>query len=336
MIERWVAGGPVDETEWDAAVERARDGTIFQTIGWGEHRRRAGWTPVRWTLIDDGELVGVAQVLRRSGPLGTSIGWCPGGPVVALRDAAPDEIARRLSAFMTAQPSRMYVRFDSYLEEDRTVAGALARVAARPRRRVNTGVTTVLDLATPHDELLAAMKHKHRYNLRRALALPIRWRQGCADEAGALARLYQAMLAAKRLRARRPPDEAGISDVCRQLGPRAQVLVGELDGRDVVGCLVLLLGDRAFLHMPVTGTDRSAGLSYAMIDVLVRDLRSSGARALDLAGIDPDGATPGVDRFKLGFGGRVVRRLGEWERSDPAILRLAVEAALIVRGRAIG
>jgi len=72
-----------------------------------------------------------------------------------------------------------------------------------------------------------------------------------------------------------------------------------------------------------------------MIDLLVRDLQRSGVRQLDLAGLDPDGRTPGVDRFKLGFGGPVVERLGEWEWADPPILRLAVEAALAVRGQAI-
>lgn len=336
MTSAWRRATAVDRAQWDALVAVASDGNAFQRFGWGEVRRRAGWTPSRWLLVAEERTVGLAQVLERRGPLGIALGWCPGGPVVGTDAAAPGELAERLRAFVEAQPGRSYLRFDSYLEGDERIATALRAVAARPRRRLTTGTSTVLDLTAAREDFLAAMKHKHRYNLRRALDLPIRWRRGGATEARALAALYAEMLAAKRLRARRPPDAQEIAAICRELGPSAHVLIGELDGRDVVGCLALITGERAFLHIPVTGGERRNGVAYAMVDVLAGDLRALGVRSLDLAGIDPDGRSPGVDRFKLGFGGRVTTRLGEWERAEPGVLRFAVEALLALRGPAVG
>lgn len=336
MTPAWRPAGAVDPSEWNALVARAADGNAFQSFAWGEVRRRAGWVPSRWVLVADDRRIGVAQILQRRGPLGISVGWCPGGPIVATDGADPEVLADRLCSFALARPARSYVRFDSYLESDERIAAALRRVAARPRRRMTTGMSTVLELAGTREDLLAAMKHKHRYNLRRALGLPIRWRRGGAEEAAALAALYVEMVAAKGLRARRPPGADEIAEICRQFGPAARVLIGALDGRDVVGCLVLITGTQAFLHIPVTGADRRSGVAYAMIDVLAGDLRDIGVRSLDLAGIDPGGSTPGVDRFKLGFGGRATTRLGEWERADPAILRFAVEVMLTLRGPAVG
>ena len=67
--------------EWDGHVA-ALSGGFYQTYGWGEVRRVAGWQPLRLLARRSGQVIAAASVLVKR-KLGLAVCWVPGGPLGA-------------------------------------------------------------------------------------------------------------------------------------------------------------------------------------------------------------------------------------------------------------
>ena len=65
--------------EWDGHIA-ALSGSFYQTYGWGEVRRVAGWQPLRLLAWHGGQVVAAASVLVKR-KAGLAVCWVPGGPV---------------------------------------------------------------------------------------------------------------------------------------------------------------------------------------------------------------------------------------------------------------
>lgn len=129
-----------------------------------------------------------------------------------------------------------------------------------------------------------------------------------------------------------PPDVAEMANLADDMGTQAHLTLGYRGSKPVAGALCLLQGHRAwyaFAGCTVLGREVSA--SYALIPELCKEVRRLGVRQLDLAGIAPNEKKyAGVNDFKAGFGGRVIRLSGEWEAGSlPA--RLAGNIAVAWR-----
>lgn len=319
--------------EWDDVLLRSEDGNAFQSSGWGEYKRESGWVPERWLARDrGGAIVMAAQVLVRAVD-GVRVGWAPGGPVFLFPASAwrhLDELLDLLLRNLAARARFSYVRFDSYVPRAPDLAYAFGASCARPARRLNTGYSSRLDLSQPLERILSGMTHKHRYNLKKALAHDVVWRLGTDSEAvRALAGIRAEMLRLKHLTDVPTFDVAELATLCRAMQESALIFTGHAAGEPIASCLVLTFGRRAFLYAPATGErGRELGIAYAMAFRLLEHLKARGFAELDLAGLDPRSPSAGVDRFKLGFGGDIVEYLGEWEWSSHAWLRWAVNFAV--------
>ena len=88
----------------------------------------------------------------------------------------------------------------------------------------------------------------------------------------------------------------------------------------------------AYLPQP-SKSSRLAWLWFTcMIKSLFEQLRSEGVRYLDLGGVSPiKGYADGVTYFKMGFSGRLVRFLGDYDLSNSRLLRFLFNS--IVGGR---
>ena len=66
---------------WDGLLVQFQDYTVYQSYGWGEHKRRFGWRPLRLVATRDAQMVSMAQVLVKRYPLRMGLA---GYPVVLL------------------------------------------------------------------------------------------------------------------------------------------------------------------------------------------------------------------------------------------------------------
>lgn len=339
-MAKWqLATSDWNATRWNDALAKASDYTVFQSWGWGELKRPAGWAPLRWIATDkSGRTVAMAQTLVKRMPLGVAVAWAPGGPVLQFpggHDIDACDLPGLIAALKQQAP-RILARFDSYIPREPHLAYALNRTLARPCTRLSSGFSITFDLSQPGGSFADGIRSKHRYYVRKADAAGIRWEDDCSERGSqALVSLHREMAESKGLAAR-PMTAEHCTALHEALDGGMTIFTGYIGERPVASCLTLDFGKKSFYYIAASGKDgRTIGASYAMIPRLVEALRAKDIEHLDFGGIAP--ASPqaaGVDHFKKGFGGRIVEYLGEWEWSSTPLLASAVGLMMKRKGMA--
>ena len=311
---------------WDELVARDPRGHLLQTWAWGELKRAFGWIPVRLAVERDGVLLAGAQVLyRRLGPL--SLGYIPKGPVVARKDVQQTNSLRALNALWEAIHCRsrrmraisLKVEPEWYEEEtsphDRLLAQGLrpSKECIQPRR------TIIVDLRPDEEQLLAGMKSKWRYNIRLSVRKGVIVREGTT---GDMATFYDLM--------RITGERNGFGIHSRNYYRRALELFAP-SGRAVL--YMAYYRDLPLAGLIAYAFNRQSWYMYGASSNEHRELmpnhqlqwramqwaKSKGSTQYDLWGIpdtktdSPTASLAGVQRFKEGFGGRVVRYAGAYD-----------------------
>ncbi len=319
---------------------------LLQTETWGRFKAEFGWQAQTVATAD-----GRAQVLFRPLPLGRtlayvprgpSIDWDNGGAVAALLAALDQVCGTRRAAFLKIEPD---------LPDEPAAAERLARLGFRPSPHpVQPRRTLVLDLDGSEDDLLARMKQKTRYNLR------------LARKKGVTARP-----------ARAPADLDAFIELTRQTGARdgfgvhsgdyyrrawqlfhpagqCELILAELDGQALAGVMAFALGEWAwYFYGASSDRERQRMAPYLAQWTAIRWARGAGARCYDLWGVpDEDEAALeaqfegrrdglwGVYRFKRGWGGRLARSIGAWDRAYSPLLYGAYRQYVRWRGANLG
>ncbi len=335
------------DAAWDAFVERRADGHALQTSAWAALKFRFGWSAGRAAVLDGEQVVAGASVLFRKLPLGLgTFAYAPKGPLVDW-DSAP-----HVSALFDGLDALCHARraFALKLEPDiekpqdagcKTQEALFLHLssAVQPRR------TILIDLTRTEDEILAAMRQKTRYNIRLAARKGVVVREGTADDLPAFYALTQVTgardgfgvhsadyyRAAFELFVPRDWARLFVADV-HEVGieptPVAAIPMAAI--------MVFALGSKAWYMYGASGDmHRERMPNHALQWEAIRWAKSRGCATYDLWGVpDEDEATLeaqylkrdddlwGVYRFKRGFGGRLVRYVGAFDRMyNPLLYR---------------
>lgn len=316
---------------WDAFVAAHPHGHVLQMSAWGELKSAFGWTAERIALAEGGSLRAGALVLYRLLPLGLGLlAYIPRGPLVDWE--RPDEAQALLAAAERAARARgaLALVVEPDLPDEPRWQDLLASLGLRPSPLggIQPRRTLVVDIGRPEEEILAAMRQKTRYNIRLAARRGVVVREGTEADLPAFYRLMEAT--ARRDRFGIHP-QAYYERAYRLFVPqgRAALLMAEVEGVPVAGLMVFALPPRAWYFYGASGdAHREKMPTYLLQWEAMRWARARGCTEYDLWGIpDADEATLeaeftrrqdglwGVYRFKRGFGGRVVRTVGAWERA---------------------
>ena len=330
-----------DPTSWDRFVAQDPRGHLLQTWAWGELKGAFGWEPVRVALERDGALIAGAQVLyRRLGPL--SLAYVPKGPILLEND--PDaartlwDAVHRLSRRWRALALKVE---PEWRDEDAAAHKRLRTWGFRPSPdTIQPRRTILVDLTAPEEEILARMKPKWRYNVR----LSARKEVIVREENDNLSTFYRLM----RLTGAR--DAFGIHT--EEYYRRAVMLFASLDR---VRLLMAYYRDEPLAGLLVYAFNRQAWYMYGASSDAHRErmpnhqlqwramqwAKSKGCSQYDLWGITDAEENPlsaalgGVERFKAGFGGEVVRYVGAYDYIYSRPLYWLMERALARRRRTL-
>lgn len=311
--------------DWRAFLEPRPDVHLLQTAAWGELKAQFGWRAIRVAQGDAG-----AQILFRKLPLGLTLAYIPKGPVGNWSSdflALLDGICRSQRAFALIiepdaedEPTRRNVLAGLGLTE--------SRHGIQPRR------TLLVSLGRDDEELLARMAQKTRYNIR------------LAERKGVLVRPWEDLSGFSRMM-----DETGVRDRFGVHSPRyyraayeafhpageCELLVAEAGGTPLAALMVFAHGSRAwYLYGASLSRERNLMPTYLLQWEAMRWARRRGCSTYDLWGVPDTDAEEleagftsrqdglwGVYRFKRGFGGRLIRSAGAWERAYiPPVYRL--------------
>lgn len=324
--------------EWDALLENGSDAAVFQSHGWGEYKRAAGWAQARWVAKDkNGSVAAMVQAGIKSFPGGVKMGWSPGGPVFCFPPSKEQELSEMMQALFDEIKKinpKMLLRFHSHLQTNAAQSYSMSHVCHRPFFRFNTGYSVLFDLSLPADALMKKMTSKHRYYVKKALTVDMEWKTGNNETMiQELAALHTEMATDKKMERLKSSAE-DMKNMCRHLGKNALLFSGYVNGEAVTSCMVLTFGKRAFYMMAATGKKgRETSAAYAMVYKLFDVLKEKGIAHFDFAGIDPKSpAAAGVNHFKKGFGGELIEHLGEWEWATSEKLRWALNLAIWKKG----
>jgi peptidoglycan pentaglycine glycine transferase (the first glycine) len=323
-----------DPALWNATLALMPYAHVLQTWEWGDFKAATtGWAPERIAYLHQGGVVAMAQVLiRSSGPL--SIMYVPKGPALdytnlSLRASVIAELkrlaARRGAIFMKIDPdvtTGVGVPGQPGAFEDPTGFEIMAEWQAAglrfSRDQVQFRNSVIVDLRHSEDELLNAMKQKTRYNVRLATRRGVTIRFGTADDLDMLYALYE-------ITARRDGFVIRPLDYYRQAwgtfmkARLAQPIIAEYKGFPIAHVIIFGFGKRAwYFYGASSDDDRQNMPTYLLQWEAILWARRQGMAVYDFWGapddfLDENDPMAGVFRFKEGFGGLTVRRIGAWD-----------------------
>jgi lipid II:glycine glycyltransferase (peptidoglycan interpeptide bridge formation enzyme) len=311
---------------WDAFLNRHPNAHILQTGEWGDLKAGFGWEK---SFVIAGE--SGAQVLFRSMPLGFTLAYIPKGPLGKDWDTLWSEVdalcRTKRAIFLKVEPDYSESQIEN-VGDLFTGNFLLSPHFIQPPR------TLIVDLNFDDDALLAKMKQKTRYNIRLAK------RKGVIVHPSPDVEIFHNMMQITRER-----DKFGIHsldyfnrvyNLFHQIGG-CELLVAEYNDQPLAGLMVFAWGKRAwYFYGASSNQHRNLMPTYLLQWEAMRWAREKGCILYDLWGV-PDADQEilenefsersdglwGVYRFKRGFGGRLVRSAGSWDRVYiPSLYRL--------------
>lgn len=325
--------GSLTEVVWDRFVESDPRGHLLQTWAWGELKGAFGWYPWRVAVEQDGALIAGAQVLyRRLGPL--SLAYVPKGPVLLTQEEAAISLlwrgirahARRFNAIaLKVEPE--------WRDED---AGAHAWLRAhgfhpsantiQPRR------TVIVDLTPDEEEILGRMKPKWRYNIRLSFRKGVEVKSKGAE---ALGIFYELMRITGERDGFAIHSRAYYEKAFALFAPmgRVNLLVAYYEEQPLAALMPFAFNKQAwYMYGASSNAHRERMPNHQLQWCAMRWAKEQGCTQYDLWGIadvDPQAPTAdleGLQRFKEGFGGEVVRYVGAYDQPYYPLLHRVFES----------
>jgi peptidoglycan pentaglycine glycine transferase (the first glycine) len=159
----------LDKSQYNTFVASQESGSFLQSWEWGEWQKAGGVSGRvsevhRFALIDKGEWMAAAQVIKTAMPGGRYYLYAPYGPVADLRFKIEDlrfltqELQKRF-------PSAVFLRIEPM---NKAVIPSDHDPLVRKSTNIQPGISMVLEIHRSDEELFAGMHPKTRYNIRLA------------------------------------------------------------------------------------------------------------------------------------------------------------------------
>ncbi len=317
---------------WDRFVAAHPDGHLLQSADWGRLKADFGWSPFRVAVTDErAQIVAGAQILMRRLhrliPFG--LAYIPAGPLLSGDPAANSQLwraihgsaARRGAVLLKVEPCDWY-------QARPELPAILTAQGFRPSAQtIQPPRTVVIDLAGDESAILKRMNQSTRYKAQLATKKAIDVRIGTAADVASFNALMTVTGARDSFGVHAPGYYERAFELFA-LGERCALVITSYAGQDLAGVMVFRHGSQAYyLYGASSNEERNRMPTFIGQWAAIRWAHDRGAMCYDLWGIpDADEATLesefenrhdglwGVYGFKRGWGGRVVRSAGAWDR----------------------
>lgn len=318
-----------DSEEWDRALLALPRPHVLQSSAWGRVKAVSGWSPRRLLLEERGVPRAAALVLRRRVPLlGAPVLYVPQGPLLGSQDALLRAAVLEALEREAREERAILVKIDpDVAAEDGGFVDLLARRGWRRGEDVQFRNTVLVDLGVEEGTLLARMKPKTRYNIRLAERRGVQVRAGTDADLVAFYELYRATGRRDGFLTR---PLAYYRTVWRTFleADLGRLWLAEHQGELLAGLFLVRFGPTAW-YLYGASADRKRELmpNYLLQWQAMRWAREAGCTTYDLWGaperLEEGDPLWGVYRFKEGFGGRFVARVGAYDfAARPALYLL--------------
>lgn len=318
---------------WDAFVAKHGpvSGRFLQSWGWGEFTGGERWTlsrnPVTGeTALREGKSVrGVATVVKKRIPGMGFYAYCPRGPVVGgevsegIEVRAVRELAlqiKKILFFRFDLPQRSFGQ-QSWFQNDRNAKKASKNVSRiKPTFPVQPPMTRMTDLSPTEGELMAAMHHKLRYNIRVAERSDVRIRFDMQDLSLAW-HLFEGTASRGQFRLHPMVYYERMLSVLTG-NCRAFLATAWYEEQPIAANIMVdFAGVRTYLHGASSYEHRFLMAPHLLHWELIRDAKLNGLTVYDWWGVSPENNPihpwAGVSRFKRQFPGQDIHYPGTYD-----------------------
>lgn len=300
----------LSKENWNSFVAAQPAASFLQSWEWGEMQKLLQVPFRRITLPEGNTPQGVSLVVQRSLPFGRTWLYAPRGPVIT--PAAPlQDIWRSLQSVWEELAHEQHAIFFRCDPAWPALQGSFLRSHGwRPAdRQVQPPETLVMNLTRSPEELLAAMHHKTRYNIRVAEKHGVAVR--FASDTAALETFLQLCHDVEARSAFRYHPLVYYHAMQQALSPAGMFTVAIAERADKVLAAHLLIsfaGMVTYAHGASSSQQREAMAPHLLQWESIKWAKASGATRYDFFGVAPEQASSdhpwaGITRFKLGFGG---------------------------------
>lgn len=305
-----------DRHRWDDFTEQGLGG-LHQSWSYGQAMQAFRVPCLRVALKRDAgpqsEWIGAAQLIVHRLPWFARFAFALGGPIWAPGTDV-DEQQKALKVLRETVPLRR-PRFAFFTPPIDTRQTPAAPHAFGQRMRVATGGSTVLlDLTRSPQERRAAQEGRWRNRLNAAERSGLKMRV-CGSKTSDYEWLVKAEGAQRQKRGYIALPEhfvQAFQAASRKPSAAVLTLAAQWEKQPCAGMLFLVHGSTATYHL---GWTNDTGREHSAHNLLLWEacslLAERGVRQLDLGGVDTL-SNPGLARFKIGSGGRVVTWAGTY------------------------
>ncbi len=284
----------MNQKDWNTFVleNGPRSGRFLQSWEWGEFQKMLGEKIERLRVEEGGDVKGQTLWVRKQVPMFGEYWSAPKGPVGMMGTVGSQAMFARI------EPEKLEIKAKKSIE-------------------LQPAVTSILDLSKSEEELLCAMHHKTRYNIRLAERKGVEIKIGglefdqvwhLFEQTGTRGgfKLHSKKYYEKQLEALKGSD-------CRMFLAAAFV-----EGRAVAATIMNDFGDtRTYVHGASDHEHRKLMAPSLLHWQLIQDTKQKGFKWYDWWGVAPadaeNHAWAGISRFKRGFGGEDVVSPGTFD-----------------------
>lgn len=200
----------------------------------------------------------------------------------------------------------------------------------KSEKEIQPSKTVVLNLKPDKQEILDRMHPKTRYNIKVAQKHNLGVVE--SDDVESFWRLLKKTVAKDKFRTHGREYYFHLFDFFKKGGEiSVSLFLAENDGQPTAGAMILRQGDTGYyLHGASDYRFRNTMAPYMLHWRVIEYLKDKGALNYDLWGIDHQ-KWPGVSRFKLGWGGRIIEYPGSFDLPISRIWYAAYKTAKLFR-----
>ena len=313
-----ISSSPENE-KWDDYLAQIPGGSHIQTTKWAKLKAHFGWRTRRVLAIDNGKIIGGAQMLLRPLALRRSIAYVPRGPVMGafqpkvaklIVDTLKQIAMSEKCLMLSIQPPQHGHALIDVLQNSQFKLSSLEFAPT---------ATILVDLAPEPNDIVMSMKRGTRYNIGLCSRKGIGIFEGDQEALGDFYRLLY--LTSKRQNFSILPFDYFLKmwEVFEPQG-NIKLFLAKYHTQTISAQLVIAFGDTVVNKMNVwSGEYTKLHPNEGLIWGVMQWARSNGYRYYDLEGIDREAAELILNgkelhdsmkntftHFKLGFGGNIV------------------------------
>lgn len=314
---------------------------LQQTAYWSEVKKRLGFVPLAFEIevrekdihphmASSARIKDDMLILYKKIKADEAVCYAPYGPLLSPDEEVRGDFIESLSEELRRVLPKdvILIRFDLPWFDDNISMDVKSMEIMMNWGTVNHNIrhsfsdmlpsnTTFVDIRGSEEEIVSNMKNKTRYNIRLSQRRGVVVREGSEDDLPIFLSLYKETAERNGIRNH---SAASFSSLFHSAEDDANVklLIAEREGESLAALFLSISDDRAsYLYGASSSRGREYMPTYALQMEAIREAKKNGAKEYDMFGVAPEGEEnhplSGLSRFKLGFGGRRVKRMGCWD-----------------------